>query len=985
VALVLFARQVAGAKESKQAMSFFTKILGDPNEKELKRIRPIVEHINTLEDDLRAQSDDDLRSLTAELKQEVENGADLDDLLPEAYALVREASQRVIGQRHYDVQLIGGIVLHEGKIAEMRTGEGKTLVATLPSFLNALTGKGVHIVTVNDYLANRDANWMGQIHNSLGLTTGVILSTQNPQGPERKAAYQADIAYGTNNELGFDYLRDHMVPDLIYCVQRDLNFAIVDEVDNILIDEARTPLIISGQAEESAELYKAYARVVPRLRAEEDYTIDAKSRTVAITESGIDKVESMLGLPNLFADMEHTRHLENALKAHALFKNDKDYIVRDGEVLIVDEFTGRVLHGRRYSEGLHQAIEAKEGVQIQRENRTLATITFQNYFRLYKKLAGMTGTALTEAEEFNKIYKLDVITIPTNRPIRRSDHGDLIYRTEKAKFNAVVNEIKERQQDGQPVLVGTTSVENSEYLSDLLQRQGVDHNVLNAKQHAREAHVIAQAGRSRAVTIATNMAGRGTDILLGGNPEEYVDAILRELDIDPEFATPEDRVEALEEATRRCETDHEKVVATGGLYIIGTERHESRRIDNQLRGRSGRQGDPGESRFFLSLEDELMRRFNADRAMKWMERLGMDDDMPIEAKPVSAMLESAQTKVEGFNFDIRKNVVEYDDVIAAQREVIYADRQDVLERADMYERCMQMVEHEINRVVASHTQANMPEDWDLDGLVHQFDSWGIPIPDDIFPEYINKLRREVLIHDLVQTAQEAYARKEQELTSNAEELELSEAGEAIMRRFERHVVLQVVDSLWQDHIDHLDVLRVGIQLRGIAQRDPLVEFKSEAYNAFEQLKEDIEHHVTDMLFRAQIHLQMPEPAPALPSDLKTNVEAIAQAAGQAKGAGSSAVQQKPSPPAAGRQSGQPQVRQNRGGKGISSSKHNGSHDRLATRPSQSQARPALQKAGPTQRAAAVAGSSTAGAVAKPGRNDPCYCGSGRKYKLCHGR
>jgi preprotein translocase subunit SecA len=968
-------------------MSFFTKILGDPNEKELKRIRPVVEHINSLEDEMCKQSDDDLRSLTAELKQEVENGTDLDDLLPEAYALVREASRRVIGQRHYDVQLIGGIVLHEGKIAEMRTGEGKTLVATLPSFLNALTGKGVHIVTVNDYLANRDANWMGQIHNFLGLTTGVVLTTQNPQGPERRAAYQADITYGTNNELGFDYLRDHMVPDLSFCVQRDLNFAIVDEVDNILIDEARTPLIISGQAEESAELYKAYARVVPRLKPEEDYTIDAKSRTVAITESGIDKVESVLGLPNLFADMEHTRHLENALKAHALFKNDKDYIIRDGEVLIVDEFTGRVLQGRRYSEGLHQAIEAKEGVQIQRENRTLATITFQNYFRLYKKLAGMTGTAITEAEEFNKIYKLDVITIPTNRPIRRTDHGDLIYRTEKAKFDAVVKEIKERQDEGQPVLVGTTSVENSEYLSDLLHRQGIDHNVLNAKQHAREAHVVAQAGRGGSVTIATNMAGRGTDILLGGNPEEYVDSILRELDIDPEFATPEDRAEALEEATRRCDEDHEKVVAAGGLYIIGTERHEARRIDNQLRGRSGRQGDPGESRFFLSLEDELMRRFNADRAMKWMERLGMDDDMPIEAKPVSAMLESAQTKVEGFNFDIRKNVVEYDDVIAAQRGAIYADRQAVLERADMYERCMQMVEHEINRIVASHTQANMPEDWDLDGLVKQFDLWGIPIPDDVFPEYINKLRRDTLTDNLMQAAQEAYARKEQDLARSAEELELSESGEAMMRRFERQIVLQVVDSLWQDHIDHLDVLRVGIQLRGIAQRDPLVEFKSEAYNAFEQLKEDIEHHVTDLLFRAQFQLQVPAPAPApaLPSNLKTNVEAIAQASGQAKGVGSSTAQQKPAPSAAGRHPSPPPARQNRGGKGISSSRHNGSHDRLATRPNQAQPRPALPKAGPPQRAAALAGASTSGATAKPGRNDPCYCGSGRKYKLCHGR
>jgi preprotein translocase subunit SecA len=973
-------------------MSFFTKILGDPNEKELKRIRPIVEHINSLEDEMREQSDEGLRAITGELKQELENGADLDDLLPEAYALVREAGCRVIGQRHYDVQLIGGIVLHEGKIAEMRTGEGKTLVATLPSYLNALTGKGVHIVTVNDYLANRDANWMGQIHQFLGLTTGVVLTTQNPQGPERRAAYQADITYGTNNELGFDYLRDHMVPDLIYCVQRDLNFAIVDEVDNILIDEARTPLIISGQAEESAELYKAYARVVPRLKAEEDYTIDAKSRTVAITESGIDKVEGMLGLSNLFADMEHTRHLENALKAHVLFKNDKDYIVRDGEVLIVDEFTGRVLHGRRYSEGLHQAIEAKEGVEIQRENRTLATITFQNYFRLYKKLAGMTGTALTEAEEFNKIYKLDVITIPTNRPIRRTDHGDLIYRTEKAKFNAVVEEISERQQVGQPVLVGTTSVEISEYLSDLLNRRGIGHNVLNAKQHAREAHVVAQAGRSGTVTIATNMAGRGTDILLGGNPDEYVEAILREQDIDPEFATPEDRTEALQEANRRCSEDHEKVVTAGGLYIIGTERHESRRIDNQLRGRSGRQGDPGESRFFLSLEDELMRRFGADRAAKWMERVGMDDDMPIEARPVSAMLESAQTKVEGFNFDIRKNVVEYDDVIAAQRSAIYADRQAVLEQADMHDRCMQMVEHEIRRIVAAHTQANMPEDWDLDGIVKQFDFWGVAIPDDVFPEYINRLRRETLIASLVEAAEDAYARKEQEVTAAAEEMELPEPGETIMRRSERQIVLHVVDGLWRDHIDHLDVLRVGIQLRGIAQRDPLVEFKSEAYNAFEQLKEEIEHHVTELLFRAQIVLQPPQlPPEALPTNLKTNIDTIAATSGQAKGAGNNSARQLPGPSARGQASAGHSSRQHRGGKGAPNGRHggsppdrqsrNGQGDRSGTRPGQSQARSTAT----LQRASMATSPAASGPAAKPGRNDPCYCGSGRKYKLCHGR
>jgi preprotein translocase subunit SecA len=534
-------------------MSVFTRLLGDPNEKELKKIRPLVERINGLEDEMLALSDDDLRALTGELRTELDNGAELEDILPEAFAAVREASRRVLGMRHFDVQLIGGVVLHQGKIAEMRTGEGKTLVATLPSYLNALSGKGVHIVTVNDYLAKRDAEWMGRIHTFLGLSVGVVLTTQEPQSAERKASYAADITYGTNNEFGFDYLRDHMVPDLTLLSQRDLNYAIVDEVDNILIDEARTPLIISGQAEESAELYKTFARLVPRLKPETDYAIDEKTKTVAITDDGIDKVERLLGVTNVYDDIEMTRHLENALKAHALFKRDKEYMVRDGEVLIVDEFTGRVLSGRRYSEGLHQAIEAKEGVTIQRENKTMATITFQNYFRLYKKLAGMTGTAMTEAEEFNKIYKLDVVTIPTNKPIKREDHADYIFRTEEGKFDAVVREIKDRQEVGQPVLVGTTSVEVSEYLSDLLQKQGVDHNVLNAKQHAREATVVEQAGRIGAVTIATNMAGRGTDILLGGNPDGYVDDYLRARGIEPEFATPEDRAEALEEAKKRCE------------------------------------------------------------------------------------------------------------------------------------------------------------------------------------------------------------------------------------------------------------------------------------------------------------------------------------------------------------------------------------------------------------------------------------------------
>ena len=955
-------------------MSFITRLLGDPNEKELRRIRPIVERINALEDEMKAHSDDDLRGMTGELKQELENGASLDDILPDAFAVVREASKRVLGQRHYDVQLIGGVVLHEGKIAEMRTGEGKTLVATLPSYLNALTGKGVHIVTVNDYLAQRDSEWMGRIHKFLGLSVGVVLTTQTPQSPERKASYAADITYGTNNEFGFDYLRDHMVPDLQLCCQRELNFAIVDEVDNILIDEARTPLIISGQAEESADTYKLFARVVPRLKAEDDYTIDEKFRTVAITQEGIDKVERMLNVANIYDDVDLTRHLENALKAHALFKSDKDYIIRDGEVLIVDEFTGRVLVGRRYSEGLHQAIEAKEGVTIQRENRTLATITFQNYFRLYNKLAGMTGTALTEAEEFNKIYKLDVITIPTNLPIRREDHSDLIFRTEKGKYRAVAEEIMERHEQGQPVLVGTTSVEMSEYLSELLNEEGIAHNVLNAKQHAREALVVAQAGRSGAVTIATNMAGRGTDIVLGGNPQGFVDDILRERDIDPEFATDEDRAEALAEAKQRCDADRERVLAAGGLYIIGTERHESRRIDNQLRGRSGRQGDPGESRFFVSLQDELMRRFGTDRVAPLLQRLGLDDDMPIENKMVSGVLEQAQTKVEGFNFDIRKNVVEYDDVIAAQRAVIYEDRQAILASEDLHERVLEMMDHEIERVARAHTIANMPEDWDLDGLVKQFYSWGIQIPDDVFPDEINRLKRDTLIRELIDAGRQTYAAKEAYVAKMAEEQHALDPADRIMRQFERAVLLQVVDTLWQDHIDHMDIMRSGIGLRGVAQRDPLVEFRREASTAFEQLKDEIEHTVTELLLRAPVQIRIAEPPPeALPKNLRTNADEIAKLSGQAKAADASVAKSKP--PArqngAGARSGSNRTPVN--GRGAS-----------GQRPV-----PAQRSAGrsaPQQRATAVAaaaGASQSGS--KPGRNAPCFCGSGRKYKYCHGQ
>src|SRR5713226_906363 len=683
--------------------------------------------------------------LVPEMVKRYKSGKTLEDLLPEAFAVVREVGWRRIKMRHYDVQLIGGVVLHQGKIAEMKTGEGKTLVATMPIYLNALTGKGVHLVTVNDYLARRDAEWMGQIYRFLGLTVGVVVNAVEPQTPERRAAYNADITYGTNSEFGFDYLRDNMVASLDQTVMRELNYAIVDEVDNILIDEARTPLIISGQGQESTDMYVQFARWAPRLKPEIDYTIEEKTRTVILTEAGIDKLEHLAGVKNIYdeSNLDLARYMENAIKSQIIFKRDKDYIVKDDEVIIVDEFTGRQMPGRRYSEGLHQAIEAKEGVKVQRENHTLATVTYQNFFRLYKKLAGMTGTALTEAQELDKIYKLDVVVIPTHKPMIRKNLPDLIYRTTNAKFNAVVEEIKELHEIGEPVLVGTTSVETSEYLSDLLEKQGIPHHVLNAKHHEREAQIVAQAGRSGVVTIATNMAGRGTDILLGGNPAGYSDAILRKhaehVDYirdmpdrnEDEHAekeeaiqqyidnmTEEEKNELFEQKIRECEADHERVVELGGLHIIGTERHESRRIDNQLRGRSGRQGDPGSSRFYLSLEDELMRRFAADRVSKVMEMVGMEEDMPLESNMVSRFIEQAQTKVEGYNFDIRKNVVDYDDVIAKQREVIYADRNRILEGEDFSEHAKELLEDVVTAAADTFASPDVyEEDRDVAGLI----------------------------------------------------------------------------------------------------------------------------------------------------------------------------------------------------------------------------------------------------------------------------
>ncbi len=928
-----------------------------------------------LQSELVALKAERMDQLVAGLVKRYRNkGKTLDELLPEAFAVVREVGRRVLKMRHFDVQLIGGVVLHQGKIAEMKTGEGKTLVATLPVYLNALTGKGVHVVTVNDYLARRDAEWMGRIYRFLGLSVGVIVNAVEPQSAARRAAYAADITYGTNNEFGFDYLRDNMVTDLSQMVQRELNYAIVDEVDNILIDEARTPLIISGPGHDSTDLYVKFARLVPRLKAETDYTVDEKTRTVMLTEEGIEKMERMLGVQNMYSEehLDLTRYMENALKAHVLFKRDRDYIVKDNEVIIVDEFTGRMLPGRRYSEGLHQAIEAKEGVQVQRENHTYATITFQNYFRLYKKLAGMTGTAMTEAEEFHKIYKLDVIVIPPNRPMIRQDLPDLIYRTEAAKWRAVVAEVKECYARGQPVLVGTTSVEKSEHLSHLLTLEGVPHNVLNAKHHEREAQIVAQAGRSGAVTIATNMAGRGTDILLGGNPVNYFDSILRkhaeqvdyirempedtpEERADKEEAiqqyienmTEEERDELLREQIRRCEEDHDRVVELGGLHIIGTERHESRRIDNQLRGRAGRQGDPGSSRFYLSLEDDLMRRFAADRVAKVMEMVGLEEDTPLESSLVSRFIEQAQTRVEGYNFDVRKHVVEYDDVIAKQREVIYADRRAVLERADMHERVLTMIRNEIaalvDRCIPGHA---ITDEGQLELLFTQVERW-VHVPEDILPENLHALRRDDLKNRLTELVLEHYEAQGRRL----DELAAQHPGQGVpsIRDIERSITLQVVDRLWMDHIDALDVLRSGIQFRAAGQRDPLTEFKNEAYRMFEELKQAIQHYIVDELLKLlrgeiTVTVQRPQPKPRqLPRNLRTNLDEIASASGQAKTDGNG---HRPHAAGSGRRGN---VRSN--GHAAASTAGRG------------------QPATPPR---------------KIGRNDLCYCGSGKKYKKCHG-
>ena len=828
------------------------KVFGTKNERELKRVWPMVEQVNSMETQMTGLSDEQLREKTEEFRKKLEAGTPLDNILPEAFAVVREVSRRRLRMRHFDVQILGGIALHEGKIAEMKTGEGKTLVATLPVYLNALEGKGVHVVTVNDYLAKRDTQWMGPIYNSLGLSVGAIqhdssflydptyFSTDKRleflRSCSRQEAYLADITYGTNNEFGFDYLRDNMKYDISDYCQKELHYAIVDEVDSILIDEARTPLIISGPSEDSTDKYYKIDKIIPKLQKDTDYTVDEKAKTAILTEEGNIKVERLIGAGNLYdpANIEIVHHVLQALKAYTLFKRDVDYVVKDGEVIIVDEFTGRLMPGRRWSDGLHQAVEAKEGVKIESENQTLATITFQNFFRMYKKLAGMTGTADTEAEEFAKIYNLEVIVIPTNEAMIRADHPDIIYKTETGKFNSVIKEIEELHKKGQPVLVGTISIEKSELLSHLLKKRGIPHSVLNAKYHEREAEIITQAGRSSAVTIATNMAGRGTDIVLGGNPEGLAGDALR----DKKDYTGEDWKQAFSKAQEVCTQDREKVISAGGLHILGTERHEARRIDNQLRGRSGRQGDPGSSRFYLSLEDDLMRIFGSDRISGLMGKLGMDEDIPIENRMVSKAIENAQKRVEAHNFDIRKHLLEYDDVMNKQRTEIYVFRRELLQGENLKDRIYSMMDEFVDEILSIYCPEDKHrEEWDMKGLSDAVYGVFSIIP-HIAPADITSLK-ETLISEI----RNAYEKKESEISSE------------MMRYLEKIILLQIVDSQWKDHLLAMDHLKEGIGLRGYGQRDPLAEYKKEAFEIFSEMTGRISTEVLSRLFKIQIQKQ----------------------------------------------------------------------------------------------------------------------------------
>jgi preprotein translocase subunit SecA len=889
------------------------KILRAGEGRVLKKLESLARQVNALESDLKNLTDEQLKSLTSSYKQRVSQGESLDDLLPEAFATVREASLRVLGQRHYDVQLMGGAALHLGNISEMKTGEGKTLVSTLPAYLNALSGKGVHVVTVNDYLAHRDAEWMGRIHRFLGLTVGTI--SPNMDTAERREAYLCDITYGTNNEFGFDYLRDNMAWSPTDRVQRGYNFAIVDEVDSILIDEARTPLIISGPVEGSNAYYKDFARIVSNMQPGKDYEVDIRKRTVGVLEEGIATVEKALKIDNLYESVNTPLigFLNNAIKAKELFKRDKDYVILNGEVLIVDEHTGRMLQGRRYNEGMHQAIEAKENVEIKSENQTLATITLQNFFRMYSKLSGMTGTAMTEAAEFDKIYKLGVVQIPTNKSMIRKDQSDLIYRTEEAKFIAVVEDLYARHEKGQPVLVGTTSVERSEYLSGLLKKRGVPHEVLNAKNHEREASIVAQAGRKGSVTVATNMAGRGTDIMLGGNPEFLANAAVVQKGFDPDDDLDAYNRAYLEEvklATQRVAAEHDEVSALGGLYVLGTERHESRRIDNQLRGRSGRQGDPGESRFYLSLQDELMRRFKGELVDAFLRRFNVPDDVPIEAKMVTTAIRNAQTQVEQQNFEIRKNVLKYDEVLNKQRQVIYGERAKVLEGQDLSDQILEFIDETVQAYVLAATSEGYPEQWDLDQLMMAMKNLyptAISL-DTLRQQNGGTIDQDVLLEALRNDAAQAYRTREALLTPK------------VMRELERQVVLSVFDRKWREHLYEMDYLQEGIGLRAMGQRDPLVEYQKEGYDLFVAMMDAIKEQVVGFTFNAQVQVQ-------------ENQQSV-----EAKGFTKVEKQQN-----------------------LSYSAPSIDGEEASTQPVVKQR-----------------------SVVEVGRNEQCPCGSGKKYKRCHG-
>ena len=929
---------------------FLSRLLTLGEGKQLKNYEALAQKVNALEGGMQAKSDAELAALTAAFRERADNGEDLKSLLPEAFAAVREASVRTLGLRHFDVQLIGGMALNDGQIAEMKTGEGKTLVSTLAGYLNALNGTNVHIVTVNDYLARRDSEWMGQIYRFLGMDVGLI---QNGMRPDKKIpAYRAEVTYGTNSEFGFDYLRDNMVTRAEARMQRGHHFAIVDEVDSILIDEARTPLIISGAGTQAAETYNKFARVMVGLVPEADFDMDEAKKTINATESGLEKIEAMLGIDDIYADPsgQLPNHLQQALKAQFLFHRDVDYVVVNGEVKIVDEFTGRIMEGRRYSEGLHQALEAKERVLVREENQTLATITLQNYFRLYEKLSGMTGTAMTEDAEFREIYKLPVVAIPPNRPVARKDEDDLIYRTVEAKFNAVADDVAERNKAGQPCLIGTVSIESSEKLSRLLDKRGIKHETLNAKNHEREAHIIAQAGRVGAVTIATNMAGRGTDILLGGNPDVLADDVLRERGLDPDaepltedgepnpaLPTDEQRADALAEAKRVCAEEHDQVIAAGGLTVIGTERHESRRIDNQLRGRAGRQGDPGVTQFYLSLEDDLMRLFGGNRMdsiARMMEKTDMPEDMPIQAGMVSKAIEGAQRQVESMHFAARKNVLEYDDVMNLQRVAIYSERNAILDGKDMDERIPEIIGDAVEAVVAENCPAKVPsDDWDAKAV----ELWAANMTgrDDFSVAEVD--------HDddpaVLSEALEAYL--EDVFASKSEQL-----GEPVMKMLEGQVMLRMIDTRWMAHLQEMDYLKAGIGLRAFGQRDPLVEYKNEAYNAFQNLTAGMYEDYLRTLLRLQVAVKQEQPALAedkSPLDGKVSYSSPEQALEQT-GVGAARKQAAASP------SGAP-----------------------AAPPKPAAAKPQTYTKDKDDPFANV------------GRNEPCPCGSGLKYKKCHGR